>query len=187
MILNDFFDFFRSIFSHRSSITEEPLHGIRNINESLRQILDTINIRHVQFMNKAMYYGNTYGTCDRRKVGAVVVKDGSIIGIGFNTALNNTDTCNDHDHFMINGSCKRTIHAEMMAMDSVVKTESSKDFSSLVMYCTDKPCLDCAKQLALYGISKVYYLRDYPSNYDELNLPIEIIQLEVEHDAATTS
>lgn len=133
-------------------------------------------------MKRALYYAERYGTCDRAKVGAVIVDDDhNIRGIGFNTALGNEDTCNEVGHLLIDDHCKRTIHAEMMAIDDVLKNVEDPNLKKYTLYCTHKPCIDCAKQISLTGIGRVYYLKDYTSNLELLKLDTDIKPLEDIH------
>ena len=55
-------------------------------------------------------------TCDRAFVGAVLVKDKRIIATGYNGGVSETDNCNEVGHYMEDGHCIRTVHAEMNAL-----------------------------------------------------------------------
>lgn len=129
----------------------------------------------IKYMNRAFYYSK-FGTCDRLQVGAVVVKDGDMIGTGFNSALANTPTCKEVGHFMYDNSCKRTIHAEHNAIFAAIDAVGS--LKDAVLYCTDRPCSDCMKLIATSGITKVFYSREYSPKY-HLDLGVKLIRLEV--------
>ena len=60
-------------------------------------------------------------TCDRAFVGAVLVKDKRIIATGYNGGVSETDNCNEVGHYMEDGHCIRTVHAEMNALSNVPK------------------------------------------------------------------
>ena len=55
-------------------------------------------------------------TCDRAFVGAVLVKDKRIIATGYNGGVSEADNCNEVGHYMEDGHCIRTVHAEMNAL-----------------------------------------------------------------------
>ena len=57
-------------------------------------------------------------TCDRAFVGAVLVKDKRIIATGYNGGVSEADNCNEVGHYMEDGHCIRTVHAEMNAIIS---------------------------------------------------------------------
>ena len=60
-------------------------------------------------------------TCDRAFVGAVLVKDKRIIATGYNGGVSETDNCNEVGHYMEDGHCIRTVHAEMNALIQCAK------------------------------------------------------------------
>lgn len=106
----------------------------------------------------------SFATCDRRHVGCVVVKDDDRVGIGFNTSPTGTPTCEEADHIMVNGSCKRTVHAEINACLNGLRIKGN--LVDATVYVTDQPCADCLKFMANLGIAKVYYVREYPVHYE---------------------
>lgn len=108
------------------------------------------------FMEMA-FAASKRSTCPRRQVGAVLVKDKTIIGTGYNGAPSTLPHCIDVgcelDSF---GSCTRTDHAESNALSRrLVSTVDS------VLYCTDRPCYSCAKLISEYRIRRVVYSRNY--------------------------
>ena len=60
-------------------------------------------------------------TCDRAFVGAVLVKDKRIIATGYNGGVSEADNCNEVGHYMEDGHCIRTVHAEMNALIQCAK------------------------------------------------------------------
>lgn len=74
--------------------------------------------------------------------GACVVKDGKIIGKGYNNVL----TCNDP-----------TAHAEVMAIREACKNINSYDLSGCELYTTCYPCPMCLSAIIWANINKVYY------------------------------
>ena len=97
---------------------------------------------------------NSY--CDRRKVGALIVKDRMIISDGYNgTPVGFENVCEDE-----NGNTKAyVLHAEANAITKVAKSHNSSQGATL--YITDSPCIECAKLIIQAGISRVVYSRKY--------------------------
>ncbi len=93
---------------------------------------------------------NSY--CERRKVGALLVKDRTIISDGFNgTPAGFENICEDE-----NGLTKTyVLHAEANAITKVARSNNSSDGSTL--YVTASPCLDCAKLIIQAGITRVVF------------------------------
>ena len=74
--------------------------------------------------------------------GAVVVKDGVIVGKGHNKVLKNNDA---------------TCHGEMVAIKSASKKLGTFDLSGCVLYTTGEPCPMCLSACLWANIEKVYY------------------------------
>ena len=95
---------------------------------------------------------------ERAKVGAIIVKEGRIISIGYNGMPEGMDNVCEVD-----GVTKaEVIHAEANAFAKLVKSNESG--AGADMFVTHFPCIHCAKQIVQSGISKVYYGRDYKAN-----------------------
>lgn len=110
------------------------------------------------FMKIAHLFGEN-STCDRAKVGCVIVKDGRIISTGFNGSLSKQPHCNEVGHLLVEGHCIRTIHAEQNALTFCAKKGTSVDGAEA--YVTHYPCSHCLKLLIQSGIKKVYYSDAY--------------------------
>lgn len=97
---------------------------------------------------------NSY--CDRRKVGALIVKDRMIISDGYNgTPSGFENICEDED-----GNTKAyVLHAEANAITKVAKSHNSSEGATL--YITDSPCIECAKLIIQAGIQRLVYSRKY--------------------------
>ncbi|MBR1964676.1 MAG: dCMP deaminase family protein [Muribaculaceae bacterium] len=93
---------------------------------------------------------NSY--CQRRQVGAIIVKDQMIISDGFNgTPSGFENICEDET-----GVTKPyVLHAEANAITKVARSNNSSDGSTL--YVTASPCLECAKLIIQAGIKRVVY------------------------------
>ncbi|WP_455250707.1 deoxycytidylate deaminase [Porphyromonas sp.] len=97
---------------------------------------------------------NSY--CERRKVGALIVKDKSIISDGYNgTPMGFENICEDED-----GLTKHyVLHAEANA---IAKLASSTQSSvGATTYVTDAPCIECAKLIIQSHIARVVYSKPY--------------------------
>ena len=96
---------------------------------------------------------NSY--CKRRKVGALLVKDRTIISDGYNgTPSGFENICEE------NGVTKPyVLHAEANAITKIARSGNNSDGSTL--YVTDSPCIECAKLIIQAGIKRVIYSREY--------------------------
>lgn len=95
----------------------------------------------------------------RLKVGAVLVSENKIMGIGYNGTPPGWDNaCEVPD-----GSATKpeVIHAEMNCLFKFLNNGIPTKGST--MFLTHSPCLDCAKALFLANVSTVYYVEDYRS------------------------
>lgn len=93
---------------------------------------------------------NSY--CQRRKVGAIIVRDKMIISDGYNgTPGGFENVCEDET-----GSTKPyVLHAEANAITKVARSNNSSDGATL--YVTASPCLECAKLIIQAGIKRVVF------------------------------
>jgi dCMP deaminase len=113
---------------------------------------------HEYFMNIADQVA-TRSTCDRKHVGAVIVRDKTILSTGYNGSLRGAPHCDDVGHDLDNGHCVRTVHAEANAVTQAAKNGVAIDNSEI--YVTASPCLACFKLIANCGIHTVYYKEFY--------------------------
>ena len=98
-------------------------------------------------------------TCDRAKVGAVLVRNKHIISTGYNGSPAGLEHCDDVGHLMVEGHCVRTVHAEVNAIiQAAVFGLATRD---AVCYVTHFPCLNCTKTLINARISKLVYINAY--------------------------
>lgn len=98
----------------------------------------------------AIWAENSY--CQRRKVGAIIVKDSMIISDGFNgTPSGFENVCEDED-----GVTKPyVLHAEANAITKVARSNNSSDGATL--YITASPCVECSKLIIQAGIKRVVF------------------------------
>lgn len=112
---------------------------------------------------------STRSTCNRLKVGAVLVLDKRIISTGYNGVPSGVEHCNDENCNKDN-KCIRTIHAEQNAVSQSAKYGIKTDGATI--YVTHQPCRDCTKIIIASGIKEIVYKNSY---IDELSL--EMINL----------
>lgn len=98
-------------------------------------------------------------TCDRKHVGAVLVRDRTILSTGYNGSIRGLVHCDDVGHLMESTHCVRTVHAEANAVAQAAKNGVAIDGS--VLYVTASPCWNCFKLVANAGIVKIAYKEFY--------------------------
>ena len=99
-------------------------------------------------------------TCDRARVGAIIVHDKRILTTGYNGAPRGLAHGDEIGHMMVNGHCVRTLHAEQDAIIQAALHGVSTEGSTI--YVTHQPCLNCAKMIINAGIRRVVYAGAYP-------------------------
>ena len=97
---------------------------------------------------------NSY--CQRRQVGALIVKEKMIISDGYNgTPSGFENVCEDES-----GKTKAyVLHAEANAITKVAKSNNSS--AGATLYVTSSPCVECAKLIIQAGIKRVVYCDEY--------------------------
>ena len=97
---------------------------------------------------------NSY--CKRRQVGALLVKDKTIISDGYNgTPSGFPNVCEDDN----DTTFPYVLHAEANAIAKVAQSNNSSDGATL--YVTASPCIECAKLIIQAGIKRVVYSEKY--------------------------
>ena len=97
---------------------------------------------------------NSY--CERRKVGALVVKDKTINSDGYNGTPSGLENKCEDSH---NVTHPYVLHAEANAITKLARSSNNSDGSTL--YVTASPCIECAKLIIQAGIKKVVYAEKY--------------------------
>ncbi|MFM7667967.1 MAG: deoxycytidylate deaminase [Bacteroidota bacterium] len=94
--------------------------------------------------------------CNRKKVGAIIVKDGMIISDGYNGTPSGFDNCCENElgetHWYV-------LHAEANAILKVAK--STNNCLGATLYLTLSPCKDCSKLVIQSGITRVVFQHGY--------------------------
>ncbi|MBT3179294.1 MAG: deaminase [Candidatus Marinimicrobia bacterium] len=106
------------------------------------------------FMNIATEVA-TRSTCDRKHVGAVIVREKTILSTGYNGSIKGLAHCDEAGHEMVDGHCIRTTHAEANAIAQAAKNGVGIKDSEI--YVTASPCYNCFKLIANSGIITIYY------------------------------
>ncbi len=103
----------------------------------------------LRYMRMARIWAeNSY--CERRKVGAILVKNKMIISDGYNgTPSGFENICEDDD----SQTKAYVLHAEANAITKVARSSNSSDGATL--YVTASPCIECAKLIIQAGIQRV--------------------------------
>ncbi|HEY2515095.1 MAG TPA: dCMP deaminase family protein [Polyangiaceae bacterium] len=129
------------------------------------------------FMNIAREV-STRSTCDRKFVGAVIVRDKSILATGYNGSIRGLPHCDEEGHLMEEGHCVRTVHAEANAIVQAARNGVRIEGSSI--YVTASPCWGCFRLIANGGIVRVVFGEFYrdPKIFDfSQRLGIELVDM----------
>lgn len=111
-----------------------------------------LDLRYLRMAN--IWAENSY--CQRRKVGALIVKNKMIISDGYNgTPAGFENVCEDENNF----TKPYVLHAEANAITKIARSGNNSEGATL--YVTDAPCIECAKLIIQAGIRKVIYARQY--------------------------
>ena len=97
---------------------------------------------------------NSY--CQRRKVGALVVKDKMIISDGYNGTPSGFENVCEDAHGVTH---PYVLHAEANAITKLARSGNNSDQATL--YVTASPCIECAKLIIQAGIRRVVYAEQY--------------------------
>ena len=106
-------------------------------------------------------------TAVRLQVGCVIVKDNTIIGIGYNGMPSGWDNVcetvkfKDFTGTVVTKSKPEVLHAETNAIAKVSRSNNSTESADL--FVTHAPCLECAKLIYQSGIKSVFYRDTYRS------------------------
>jgi dCMP deaminase len=132
-----------------------------------------------KFVNAHMKVAETYAqlsSARRLQVGCVIVKNDTIIGIGYNGMPSGWDNkCEDDvyvDDMHVQLVTKpEVIHAEANALAKVTRSTNSSEGASI--FVTHAPCMDCAKQIYQAGISEVIFKHLNLKNNDGIDFLIK--------------
>jgi dCMP deaminase len=119
---------------------------------------------------------NSY--CQRRQVGALIVKNNAIISDGYNgTPSGFPNVCEDEN----NVTFPYVLHAEANAISKLARSNNNSEGATL--YVTASPCLECAKLIIQAGIKRVVYgepyrIEDGLELLKKAGISVELLQIE---------
>jgi dCMP deaminase len=123
---------------------------------------------------------STLSHCERKQVGALIVKDEMIISDGYNGTPSGFDNCCENQqgetHWYV-------LHAEANAILKVAK--STNNCAGATLYLTLSPCKECSKLVIQSGISRVVFIDSYKdtSGIDFLvQAGVEVVQINSIYD-----
>ena len=110
-------------------------------------------------------------TCLRRKVGADIVKDNRIMATGYNGVPTGIGHCEERgclrERLKVPSGQRhelcRGLHAEQNAI--IQAAHLGQSIAGGTLYCTNQPCVICAKMIINAGIHRIVIQEGYP---DEL-------------------
>ncbi|NTX02309.1 deaminase [Myxococcus sp. CA051A] len=97
----------------------------------------------------------TRATCDRKHVGAVIVRGRTILSTGYNGSIRGLPHCDDVGHMMENGHCVATVHAEANAI--IQSATNGVAIDGATIYTTASPCWPCFKLIANAGLVRIVF------------------------------
>ena len=121
--------------------------------------------------------------CKRKQVGALIVKDRTIISDGYNGTPSGFENCCEDEN---NKTKWYVLHAEANAILKISRSTQSCEGATL--YLTLSPCKECSKLIFQSGIKRVVYIQDYSDNEGLVFLEsagvetLKISQEELEND-----
>lgn len=127
----------------------------------------------------------TRSTCDRKHVGAVIVRDKMLLTTGYNGSIRGLPHCDEVGHLMDDGHCIRTVHAEANAIAQAARNGIRLEDAGI--YVTASPCFGCFKLIANSGLKRIVFGEFYrDERIFELSteLGIELVHLPIEKVAA---
>ena len=101
--------------------------------------------------------------CKSRQIGAVVVLDKRIIGVGYNgppPGFPHCEVCKRNKSGENLDECF-AIHAEVNAITEALKAVGRASLTSATLYCTVQPCIDCLKLIVRCDIVNIVYMHPY--------------------------
>ena len=94
--------------------------------------------------------------CNRKQVGALIVKDKMIISDGYNGTPSGFDNCCEDEEGLTKWE---VLHAEANAILKVAS--SSQSCKDATLYITLSPCRECSKLIYQAGIKRMVYAKGY--------------------------
>ena len=105
------------------------------------------SVNDLEFMRTAMGEARAAAEADEVPVGAILVKDGQIVGRGNNRTIRD---------------CDPTAHAEIVALREAARSANNYRLMGTTLYVTIEPCAMCAGAIVQARVSRVVYGADDP-------------------------
>ena len=122
------------------------------MDDSTKDKQEALDRRYIRMAR--IWAENSY--CQRRQVGALIVKDKMIISDGYNgTPSGFENVCEDEN----NVTKPYVLHAEANAITKIARSNNSSNGAT--MYVTASPCIECSKLIIQAGIKRVVYSEKY--------------------------
>lgn len=141
-------------------------------------MIEKLTDKQLRYDKAYLRMANTWSElshCERKKVGAIIVKNDMIISDGYNGTPSGFDNCCENElgetHWYV-------LHAEANAILKVAK--STNNCHGATLYLTLSPCKDCSKLILQAGITRVVYQNGYKDSSGVdflLNAKIEVAQI----------
>lgn len=130
---------------------------------SFNELLETVNkfekrLTWEQYFSLIVNVTKLRSSCERLKVGCLIVKNNRILSSGYNGHIAGTP----HQSYVENNHEQLTIHAEVNAVSYASK--NGININNSTAYITHYPCPNCTKTLIASGIKEIYYLNDYKNS-----------------------
>ena len=125
----------------------------------------------------------TRSTCPRKHVGAIIVRDKTVLSTGYNGSMRGGSHCTEVGCLMDNSHCIRTVHAEANALVQAARHGTRLEGAQI--FVTASPCFNCFKLIVNSGICSIYFGEFYRDEKvlqfaDELG--IEMVHLGLEDE-----
>tara|TARA_E500000178_G_C16373281_1_gene466978 strand:+ start:43 stop:486 length:444 start_codon:yes stop_codon:yes gene_type:complete len=128
---------------------EKLINEIQNTNEKLSWD---------QYFITLSFLISNRSSCERLKVGCVLVKDTRVISVGYNGFLPGFP----HESIVRDNHEQATIHAEQNCITDCARR--GINVNGATAYITHYPCLNCLKLLVASGIKNIKYSNDYKND-----------------------
>ena len=133
-----------------------------------------VDKRYLRMAN--IWAENSY--CQRRQVGALIVKNQMIISDGYNGTPSGFENICEDDNNMTK---PYVLHAEANAITKVAA--SNNNSSGATIYITSSPCIECAKLIIQAGIKRVVFSEKYRTEegislLKRAGITLDLIELE---------
>src|SRR6267378_2205007 len=163
-----------------------PPSGRRNSRRAAGVTIPIMRAGWNEYFMGIAHQAATRSTCPRKHVGAVIVRDRTVLSTGYNGSIRGLPHCEDVGCVMEDGHCITTVHAEANAILQAAKNGVSIEEGEL--YTTASPCWNCFKLIANAGIRRIYFgefYRDERSREVAKEIGMELVDIGMPATAAS--